>query len=258
MVDMLRRHLVKTGHGVEQDFRVRGSEVTRIEGFTDAVFAFAVTLLVVSLEVPRTFAELLEVMQGFIAFAICFAMLIQVWHYHYVFFRRYGLQDGYVTLINSILLFVVLFYVYPLKFVFTFLVKGFLYGFTQYARMADGSMVHVVDDSQAALLMVIYGLGFVAVFLLLGLLYYHAYRRRDRLELSPVEIFDTRFSIQSFCVRAGVGLVSVLIAWIGGPGYSGIAGFSYFLLGPALGIHGWRMGKKRRMLLEQGGSNAES
>jgi uncharacterized membrane protein len=54
------------------------------------VFAFAVTLLIVSLEVPRTFKELSETMQGFVPFAICFAMLIQIWSAQFLWFRRYG------------------------------------------------------------------------------------------------------------------------------------------------------------------------
>ena len=33
----------------------RHHEVTRLEGFSDAVFGFALTLLVVSLEVPNSF-----------------------------------------------------------------------------------------------------------------------------------------------------------------------------------------------------------
>jgi len=245
---MLRKHLIEKGVGMNSGFRMRGGEVTRIEGFTDAVFAFAVTLLVVSLEVPKTFSELLEMMQGFAAFAICFAILIQVWHYHYVFFRRYGLQDGYVTTINAILLFVVLFYVYPLKFVFTFVVRGILHGFEQYVQMPDGSQALVVERSQGSTMMIIYGLGFVAVFLLLALLYYHAYRRRKELELNQLEIFDTRSTIGVFTIQIGVGIVSVLIAVIGGSGFSGIAGMSYFLLGPALGFYGARTGKKRRAL----------
>ena len=55
------------------DFRVRGKEISRVEGLSDAVFGFSITLLVVSLEVPRTAAEVLHAMRGFLAFAITFS-----------------------------------------------------------------------------------------------------------------------------------------------------------------------------------------
>ena len=63
-------------------------------------------------------------MKGFVAFAICFAILVQVWYYHYIYSRRYGLQTTYTIVLNAALLFVVLFYVYPLKFLFTLVVGG--------------------------------------------------------------------------------------------------------------------------------------
>ena len=91
----------------------------RIEGFADAVFGFALTLLVVSLEVPNNFDELLSTMQGFFAFALSGWLLYSVWFDHYRFFRRYGLKDNFTMNLSAVLLFVVLFYVYPLKFLFT-------------------------------------------------------------------------------------------------------------------------------------------
>jgi hypothetical protein len=101
--------------GGSEGFRWRGEDVWRVEGFSDAVFAFAVTLLVVSLEVPETFDELIQTMRGFLAFAISFALLIWIWYEHYKFFRRYGLRGMPTLWINAVLLFLVLFFVYPLK-----------------------------------------------------------------------------------------------------------------------------------------------
>src|SRR5687767_12608155 len=115
---MIRRPLIEKGVGQRTCFRWRGGDVSRVEGVSDAVFGFALTLLVVSLEVPSTFAQLRHALAGTPVFAICFAMLAWVWRRHYLFFRRYGLQDGYTVILNSLLLFVILLYVYPLKFMY--------------------------------------------------------------------------------------------------------------------------------------------
>lgn len=113
--DKLRPLLERRDHG----FRWRGKDISRIEGWSDAVFAFAITLLVVALEAPKQFAELMHMMHGFVTFAICFAMLILIWHAQYIYFRRDALDDGVSFLLNATLLFVVVFYVYPMKFLFS-------------------------------------------------------------------------------------------------------------------------------------------
>jgi hypothetical protein len=52
-------------HVDREGFRLRGIEMSRVDGFSDVVFGFALTLLVVSLEVPKTFAELHQSLRGF-------------------------------------------------------------------------------------------------------------------------------------------------------------------------------------------------
>src|SRR5690349_11550512 len=106
-------------HQIEKYFRWRGTHVSRLEGFTDAVFAFAVTLLVVALEVPHTYEGLLEVVRGFPAFVICFALLMTFWNGHFRYQRRYGLEDVFTRIITMAILVLVLFSVYPLKYLFT-------------------------------------------------------------------------------------------------------------------------------------------
>src|SRR4026208_110886 len=97
----------------------RQHDLSRLEAVSAAVFAFALTLLVGSLDVPKSYRELMTLMAGFIPFAASFALLTWIWYEHNIFFRRYGLQDAWTTTLNAMLLFVVLFYVYPLKFLFT-------------------------------------------------------------------------------------------------------------------------------------------
>jgi hypothetical protein len=107
---------------------LRGKVVSRIEGFSDAVFGFALTLLVVSLEVPEDYADLQRILIGFPAFAVTFAIVCWVWYEHYLLFRRYDLEDGLTAFLNCVLLFIVVFYAYPMKFMSTRLISGSLFG----------------------------------------------------------------------------------------------------------------------------------
>jgi uncharacterized membrane protein len=54
----------------------RRHEITRLEAFSDAVFGFALPLLIVSLEVQRSYTELMGIMGGFLSLGCCFALLI--------------------------------------------------------------------------------------------------------------------------------------------------------------------------------------
>lgn len=218
-------------------FRQRGREVTRLESFSDAVFGFALTLLVVSLDVPKNFADLVSTMQGFPAFAICFLFLALIWNGHYKFCRRYGLDDGAARFLTCVLLFLVLFYVYPLKFLFTL-------SFNSLNPPANA--VHISRAHLSQLLM-IYGLGFAAVYFAFSLLYGHAYRLRDALELTELERLDTRFFISRMLLFSAIGIFAALMELQ--PWFYSWGGFIYLTLFPIMRIHRMIHQRKRAPLL---------
>lgn len=204
---MLRDKLMN--HEPVDGFRWRSHEITRVEGFSDAVFGFAVTLLIVSLEVPRTSTELLETMRGFGSFVITFFMLASLWYRQFNFHRRYGLEDRVTVVLNLVLLFMVLFFVYPLKFLFGVLLTD--------PRMRQTiatphGLERVVLPEHRALIFLIFGAGFSAVMFVFLLLYRHAYKQREALELNEFEIYETQHSMRLTAIASAIGLTYLLDA----------------------------------------------
>lgn len=223
---------------------MRSREVTRLEGFSDAVFGFALTLLVVSLEVPEDFPALKQTLAGFLPFAATFAVVGWIWFEHFSFFRRFKLQDNLTVFLNLALLFVVLFYAYPLKFVLTRLV-GSLTGF---GLPGGGPGLTGLSAGDARLLMVAYSAGFVAVFGILTLFYWNAHRQRAALGLDALERFDARAGIRAHLLSVVIGVVSILVAVVLPIRMLALAGLVYFLLGPVQGTNGYRNGRARARL----------
>jgi uncharacterized membrane protein len=240
---MLRQKLMSGTADVDPlKFRWRGGEVSRVEGFSDAVFGFAITLLIVSLEVPRSFDDLVASMYGFAGFAICFALLSLAWYDHYVFFRKYGLTDLPTIVLNLILLFVVMFYVYPLKFLVTLLMRMFV-------GVGPAGNAAVIHFHEIPALMLIYGAGYVAVYLVFTCMHANAWRQREALELNALERFDTLADIGCNLVLISVGVLSMLLA-LGGTSWAALlSGLTYWLIGPAMAIY-WPITVYRRKALE--------
>jgi uncharacterized membrane protein len=222
-------------------FRLRGLQTTRIETFTDAAFAFALTLLVVSLDPPATFTELTWALRDVPAFLLSAGMLMMFWWAHHEWSRRYGLDDGPTLVLSCLLVFTVLIYVYPLRFMFGLMASwiGMLTG------APLGGTVGVEEAGDVNRIFAIYGVGFTAMSAALVLLNVHAWRMREVLQLDALERHETRSTIGAWLILASAGLLSLLVAILAPPSFAGLPGWVYALLTFAMPLYG-RWMKRRR------------
>ena len=190
-------------------FRLRGAQVTRLETFVDAAFAFSITLLViVTSALPQTAAELVDALRKVPTFIACFAALMMFWAAHNRWSRRLGLEDATATVLSLALVLVVMVYVYPLRMVtssfLSLLTGGWLpseLGFEPRRAMRD---------LQATFL--VYSLGFGLLAWLLWRLNAHALRLADTLGLDANERHLLRTEVGSHAILAGVSLAALLLA----------------------------------------------
>lgn len=197
--------------------------ISRIEAFSDAVFAFAATLLVVSVGTDVDNSVLNIDWKVFISFGVSFFVLIGLWSLHYNFFRRTNYMDNWIIAINSILLFVVLYYVFPLKSLIN--------------TWTGGLGISIEDFSS---LFQLYSLGFFLIFLCLSLMYYRAYTKTKHLENS----ISLHFYFRHFCIYVIVALLSMVIAKFKIGLRFALPGIMYAILGPLCYLHGIYFAKK--------------
>jgi uncharacterized membrane protein len=175
-------------------------------------------------------------------FALMFAMVCYIWWEHNKFFRRYGLQDAWVAFLNSVLLFVVLFYVYPLKYLTTSLI-GPWFGVTDAPELSEGRFVILVFSAGVAL-----------IFGTFVLLYRHAWVKRAELRLSAEQEVQLRFGQRAHLLSLALGVTSIAIALFAADGpLIAVAGLVYCLMGPIHGWNGYQAGRALEKLRERRG-----
>ena len=231
---------------VKDGFRLRGMDMTRTETFTDAAFAFALTLLVVSIDsIPATYEELWFAVQGIPAFGLACALLFLFWHGHWNWSRRYGLEDFPSMVLSFFLVFVMLCYVYPMKYVTSIFVA-----WVTDRRLEVGPSIISLEELYG--IFTIYSIGFVALCVAVLLLYLRAWALRDKLQLNAAECHVTRSEIGSWLILSGVGVLAVLMGLFAPPHPLTVPGWAYILLPVIMPVWGVVRGRQLTRLLESG------
>ncbi len=199
---------------------IRGNEIYRIEALSDAVFAFTVSLLIMSLEVPKTFEELQLIMLQFFPFLATVSLVFFFWYLQNEFFRRYGLNNGNVVFLNLCLLVLLLFYVFPLKFLFSLLLGTLLH--INYFEEVTALGKNVILQEEFPVLILFFSAGYSVIWFIFYRLYSYASDKKKQLNLVMIELFYLQSQKRDAVVQVLIGLLSIVFAFSKLPGMSGI------------------------------------
>jgi uncharacterized membrane protein len=217
------------------EFRLRGIEMTRLETFIDAAFAFAITMLVIAAErIPDDIETLLAAFKNVPAFVASIVVLGIFWRGHWLWSRRYGLEDGISIFISWAMIVTILIYIYPLKAIFSsmwFLLSGGRVGHTLGAH----------SGSQMRALFAVFAIGFTAIALEVVLLNWRAWRLREPLRLDARERSVTLGEITGWSIPVGIGIISLVLALILPREHIEWSGWAYFSMIILVPLHAaWR------------------
>lgn len=196
-----------------EQFRHRSEEILRIEALSDAVFAFSVSLLVAALEVPQTFDELTIILKGAIPFFATVSLVFIFWYQQYKFFRHYGLNDIKIIVLNLVYLALILFYIYPLKFLFSVLLSAST-GIDLFPKAAEKGLA-VLSNDDFPKLIGLFSVGYLLIWMLLFFMHSIALKSAKELELNEYETAYTIKETRGALWNAMVGLVAIIFLMTG-------------------------------------------
>ena len=189
-------------------FRLRGTEMTRLETFIDAAFAFAISMLVISAQqIPDNIQALLAAFKNVPTFICSIAVLGIYWRGHWLWSRRYGLEDGVSILISWTMIGTILIFIYPLKAIF-----GAMWNLLSNGQLGQPFSVHTTE-AQARAIFAIYALGLIAISAQILLLNFRAWQLREPLQLNARETFMTRGELTGWSIPVSVGIVSLVLSF---------------------------------------------
>ena len=217
---MLRGEIAK-GLDHDPNFRWRGQAVTRIENLSDIIFALALGMIISAAVIPQTYDDLRGYLISIIPATAAFAVLIGIWHAHFTFFRRYGVADKKIIFLNAILLFVVLYLAYPLRFAF----EGFFAFIIGLSGDMSRAQAMQLDYARAGNILGFFGLGFMVVHAIYLFMHRHVLSKSTLLALSDTEILVTKRSI---FYHGGVSLLSLAVGVLAY--FTPLSGFAGFIL----------------------------
>jgi hypothetical protein len=210
---------------VEEGFRMRGVEMTRIEVFVDAAFAFAVTMLVISFDhIPGSYEEVIMAIKGIPAFVVAVVQLIWIWYVHSRWSKRYGLENAVSVVLSAALLIAVLIYIYPLRIMVAGMFRWFSGGF-----LPSGFSINSYDE--LAGMFVFMGIGFAALSLIFVLMYRYAGALKGPLRLSDYEVHETRTLELLWTGIGSTGIIAIILALTLADDFVPFSGFAFALIG---------------------------
>lgn len=213
-------------HDAAQSGRV---EVHRLDGFIDAAFAFAASVLAIAgAEVPHNLQDLLSALDRIPAFACSFATLMIFWHRHVRWRDHFRLHDTTSLMLSLMLVFFALIFVYPLNMLFQAMFAA-LYAAFAHQELSGSLTINSVHDVKA--LYLCYGTAYACMAGCLAGLYRHSLRKAH---MSPVERIDGRENFYTQLGSICVALLSLAVTLVipETAAWTALPGCLYILLTP--------------------------